>query len=106
MTDPPDAAALVATAVSTGPYGWQAIVRLALPHDAARRLIPPTTGMLVPDGEAVTVLRLGADDLGWVARYLVGLNCAFEVVEPQELVEELRTLGGRLLASPGTVTAG
>lgn len=102
VVDPPDAAALVAKAVSSGPYQWQAAVRLALPHDHARRLIPPTTGMLAADGEDATVLQLGADDLRWVAHYLVGLDCDFEVLEPPDLVDELRELGRRLQAWPAT----
>lgn len=102
VVDPPDAATLVAKAVSTGPYRWQAAVRLALPHDAAKRRVPPTTGLLAPDGEDATVLRLGADDLRWVAHYLVGLDCDFEVLEPPELVDELRALGRRLQDWPAS----
>lgn len=96
----PDAAALVATAITAAPYRWQAVVRLAVPVDDAAAWIPPTVGMLAPDGQS-TLLRLGAHDLNWLARYLVGLAIPFEVHEPPELRHALTALGERLTADYG-----
>lgn len=95
---PPDAAALVNEALTFGGYRWRASVRLALPYDEARRRVPPTFSQLEADGDE-TVLSMGADDLAWVARFVVGIGCEFEVLEPAELNAEVRRLGERLLAT-------
>lgn len=91
----PDAAALVATAITVAPYRWQATVRLHAPVEVVRWHIPPTVGAVAADDET-TVLRIGADDLAWLAHYLVGLHLPFEVVEPDELSGALAALGAEL----------
>jgi hypothetical protein len=47
------------------------------------------------DGDQA-LLRIGADDLDWIARYLAGSPFEFEVRHPPELRAELRALGRRL----------
>lgn len=96
FVDPPDAAALVAESVTTSVYRWHATIRLHLPLRDARRMVRPTTGQLTEGSDTVTVLRIGANDLAWLARFLVGLDCDLEVVEPSELVEAFRELGRKL----------
>lgn len=98
LVDPPDAAALVADALTFGPYRTRATVRLRLPYAEARRRVPAAFTQLEDDGET-SLLSIGADDLGWLARFIVGIGCAFEVLEPQELVEEIRSLGEQLVAT-------
>ena len=93
----PDAAALVAAAITLSPYRWQAAVRLAAPLDYAAALIPPTVGALEADSDG-TLLRIGANDLRWLAHYLVGLIVPFEVVTPPELRRALCDLCERLCA--------
>jgi predicted DNA-binding transcriptional regulator YafY len=102
--DPPDAAALVAASVTAAPYRWTARVRLHLSHDEAVHRVPPTVGRVEQDGATTSLLVLGADDLDWLARYLVGLTCGLEVLEPPELVDALRRLGDRL-SDTGPVVA-
>ncbi len=99
FTDPPDPVALVAEAVTVAAYTWSARVRLELPHADAARRVPPTVGQLEPESATTTLLRIGAHDLDWLARYLVGLVCGLEVLEPPELVDALRRLGHHLQAS-------
>jgi hypothetical protein len=53
-------------------------------------------GSVVPIGDEVSRLEIGADDLGWVARYLLNLPFEFEVEEPDELCAELASIGRRL----------
>lgn len=96
--DPPDAAALVAEGVTTAVYDLAASVRLHLPHHVAARLVAPTVGRLIEETESTTLLRIGADDLDWLARYLVGLTCRLEVLDPPQLVIAIRDLGRRLAA--------
>jgi predicted DNA-binding transcriptional regulator YafY len=99
--DAPDASGLVAEAITTSVYRWAATVRLRIPIVEARGLVPPTVGQLADDGAGATLLRIGADDLDWLARYLVGLTCRLEVIDPPELVAALRALGRRLAATSG-----
>lgn len=97
-----DAAALVARAITTVPYRWHATVRLQVPAERAAAYIPPTVGTVEADGEGA-LLHIGADELEWLSRYLVGLQVPFEVVEPPELRENLVDLG-RTLAGQASRT--
>jgi predicted DNA-binding transcriptional regulator YafY len=93
--DAPDAAGLVANGVAVGAYAKHAVVRLALGYDRARQLLPATVAVLEPDRDDTTLARIGGD-ADWIARFLAGLPCAFEVVEPDELRAELAAVARRL----------
>jgi len=103
LPDAPDPAALVAESVTTAVYRWAATVRLHLPDEAAVRRVPPTVGRLERESATTTLLRIGADDLDWLARYLVGLTCALEILEPPELVTAVQRLGEQLAAGGPTL---
>lgn len=94
--DAPDPAQLVAESVTTSVYAWTATIRLYLPLRRARHLVRPTVGQLTEESAGTTLLRMGANDLGWLARHLVGLDCHLEVVDPPELVDAMRELGRKL----------
>ena len=94
-TSEPDTAAMVLDGIAHAPYAWQAEVRLDAPIDEARLVIPPVIGNLEA-AEGGTVLRLGASDLEWMARYIAGLPFAATVIEPAELRAALRSLGRHL----------
>lgn len=87
--DPPDAAALVAEGLAVSSYRWQAKVLLKIKHEEAVRVVSPTVGIVTPT-RGGTLLRIGADDLPWIARYLSSLACRFTVLDPVELREALR----------------
>ena len=91
----PDAAAFVSEGLAVGVYQHQARVLLRVPHAEAVRIVLPTVGVLEPSGED-TVLRIGADDLEWIARYLAGLPCRFTVIEPEEMREAMAAHAARL----------
>lgn len=93
----PDAAAMVADALAVLPYQWQAEVRLPVEPAVARESIAPTVGAVEPDEGAGSRLRIGANELDWIARYLASLPFEVEVVDPPELRAALRQLGRRLL---------
>jgi predicted DNA-binding transcriptional regulator YafY len=95
----PDAAALVNQAVTVAPYRWQAEILLHADQAAAAQEVSPTIGTLepVPGEDATTLLRTGANDLDWIARYLASIDLAYEVREPPELRAALRALGRRLV---------
>lgn len=96
--DPPDAADLVGQAITSAPYRLQAVVRVEAPAAALRARIPPTVGVVRPDGDG-SLLLVGADDIAYLAGHLVGLDLPFEVLEPPELREHLRRVGHRVVAS-------
>jgi predicted DNA-binding transcriptional regulator YafY len=98
-SEEPDAVAMVNEAVTVAPYRWQAEVLLhATPEEAAAE-VSPLVGQLepVPGDATTTVLRTGANELEWIARYLASLDLDYEVREPPELRATLRALGRQLV---------
>ena len=96
LEDPPDAAAVVAEGVAISVYKIKARVFLKLPYEQARRVVSPTIGV-VERRRGGTLLRIGADDPGWIAGYLAGLDCAFRILDPPELKQAVADLGARLI---------
>lgn len=94
-TKEPDTAAMVAAGLAVLAHDWQAEVMLFTSLEEATKTISATVGTLEPV-TAGTLLRIGADDLDWIARYLAGLPFEYDVRHPDELRAELRTLGRRL----------
>jgi predicted DNA-binding transcriptional regulator YafY len=96
LTEPPDAAKFVASAISTAPYRYHARVRLhaALPVIAAQ--LPPTVGTLEAAGGDACLLTTGHDSLRALIYHLSQLDCDFTVLEPPELIEQLRAVATRL----------
>ena len=99
-TAEPDAARMVVDGLALGSYQWQAEVLLdaELPEAAAE--IPQTIGS-VESADGATLLRMGANDLDWIARYIAGLPFDAQVREPPELRAALRALGRRLQRAHG-----
>jgi predicted DNA-binding transcriptional regulator YafY len=94
--DPPDAAAFVANSVAAAPYRFLARVVVHAPaHEVADR-IPPTAGVVEAVDNDRCLLTTGADSVAFIAMHLALLGDPFTVLEPPELVEELRVLAERL----------
>ncbi len=91
----PDAAEMVADGMALQSYPWQARVILRASLETAQEHIARTVGSL-EEMEGLTLLRFGADDVDWMARYLVALPFDAEVLEPPELRAAMRALGQRL----------
>jgi predicted DNA-binding transcriptional regulator YafY len=85
--------------------GWKVHARISVAAPAAEVLarINPTVGVVEAVDEASCVLVTGADSLATIAVYIGMLGLDFRVTEPPELVEHLRVLGRRYLASVSTV---
>jgi predicted DNA-binding transcriptional regulator YafY len=100
MEDAPDAVELVARGIAVGAYPLQAVVRLHVPRERAVELLPPTVAVLEDDTDiahgGTTIARIGGD-ADWIARYLVGLDCEFDVLEPDDVIAEVRAIATRLL---------
>src|SRR3954447_15172156 len=94
-TAEPDTAAMVLDGIVNAPSTWQAAVLVHAPLASVRQEVASVVGTLEATADG-TVLRLGANDLGWMARYLAGLPFATTVLDPPELRAALRALGRRL----------
>jgi predicted DNA-binding transcriptional regulator YafY len=94
--DPPDAAAFVARSVSVAPYRYQARVLVRAPAEAVARVLPPTAALIEQADAGTCILTFGANDLDWMAMHLATLGSDFTVLEPPELIEQLRTLAASM----------
>lgn len=86
-----DLAAYVAKGVSTGAYAEQAVVRLLVPRAEAAQRLAPSDGILSAETDESCLLRTGASSLDVMVFHVLFLGIEFEVVEPVELVERIRT---------------
>ncbi|HEX2514969.1 MAG TPA: YafY family protein [Chloroflexota bacterium] len=95
--DPPadDLAAYVARGVSAAGWALRARVTLHAPAETVAERLWPGYGVLEAVDERTSVLDVGADTTHVLAALLGVLDVEFDVHEPPELVERLRTLAGR-----------
>ncbi|MFF3463504.1 helix-turn-helix transcriptional regulator [Streptomyces sp. NPDC001984] len=96
--EPPadDLAAYVSKGVSTRAYSDHGVVRLLVPlHEAVER-ISPSAGTLEPDGDDACLLHTGAHGLDVLVIHVMMMGFEFEVVEPSELTEAIRSARDRL----------
>ncbi|MDO0931936.1 YafY family protein [Streptomyces sp. DG2A-72] len=91
-----DLAAYVSQGVSTRAYASHAVVRLLVPLAEAAEQISPSAGVLEPDGENSCVLRTGAASLDVMVIHVMLMGFEFEVLEPMELTDTIRTARDRL----------
>ncbi|HSJ34838.1 MAG TPA: YafY family protein [Acidimicrobiia bacterium] len=101
----PDAAGFVAEGVAVHAYRIHAVVELDVPITTARKLVPPTVAVLEEDGDR-TLMRIGADEPDWLARYLAGLPCRFTVRAPDEVRHAVVELADQLRDYVGTAGSG
>jgi predicted DNA-binding transcriptional regulator YafY len=94
--DAPDPTDLVAHGVAVAAYPLQALVRLHTPLERATEWLPPTVAVLEASDDGTTIARIGGD-ADWIARYLAGLPCDFDILEPEEVRKELVALANALL---------
>jgi predicted DNA-binding transcriptional regulator YafY len=78
------------------PSRWLAEVLLQASLERIREAVPATFATL-EETPAGILLRAYDDDLQHTARFLVSLGCPFRVLQPPELVEEIRLLAKALL---------
>ncbi|MEV8095121.1 YafY family protein [Kitasatospora sp. NPDC085879] len=96
-----DAAAFVAARLAGPSRSYRAVATLHLPADEAARRLGPSAGTLEPLDEQRCRLHSRPDPLEWLAVRLITLGCEFEVHEPPELADHLRTLAGRAARAAG-----
>jgi predicted DNA-binding transcriptional regulator YafY len=64
VEDPPDAVELVSRGVAVSAYDLQVEVRLPLPAERARALVPPTVGVVEAESESTSLVRIRAPGPG------------------------------------------
>ena len=95
--DTPDAAALVSEGVAVRVFDIQARVRVSAPAHEASMWIGPTVGVVEHVDDSSCLVTIGGDP-DWIARYLVGLPVAFDVLEPPSVLDELRLIATQILS--------
>ncbi|MGY4719681.1 helix-turn-helix transcriptional regulator [Naumannella huperziae] len=95
--DHPDPLEWVRHSVAESPYPQQIRVILDCSAERGAALVPPRAGTITPIDDGHCELVLGRLDLGWEAMHLVALGVGFRVIDPPELVHELRRLAARML---------
>lgn len=101
-----DFAAYVSRSVSYAPYPHRAEIVLHASVRAAAERVPTAAGTLEAVDEQTCVLRTGASSLDMLSLYLAMFGFEFEVREPPELVERIRSLAERFTrATSGTPQA-
>ena len=91
-----DLAAYVSKGVSVRAYATHAVVRLLVPKAEAAQRISPSAGTLEAESDSSCILRTGAASLDVMVIHVMLMGVEFEVLEPVELVEAIRTSRDRL----------
>ncbi|MFE9444288.1 helix-turn-helix transcriptional regulator [Streptomyces sp. NPDC006602] len=94
-----DLAAYVSKGVSTRAYASHAVIRLLVPLEEAVERVSPSAGTLEASDEHSCILRTGAASLDVMVIHVMMLGFEFEVLEPAELTEAVRTARDRLARS-------
>src|SRR5690349_1979581 len=85
----------VLESLATVQWGWPIEVLLELPIEDARRRIAADMGTVERRQDGV-LFHTRADELEFMARYLVQIDCPFRVLHPPELREAVRKLARQL----------
>jgi predicted DNA-binding transcriptional regulator YafY len=96
-----NAGAYVERSITAAPSRYDARVLLRAPAEEVSERIPDYWGTVEPVSSKSCEFRTGDDDLRWLAVRIAMLPVDFEVIEPPELVEELRALASRLKRAAG-----
>ena len=96
--DTPDAAAQVTEGVAVRAFEMHATVRIHESPESAAMHIAPNVGVIAadPDDPGSCIVTIGGD-ADWIARYLIGLEVRFEVIDPPLVRDEIRAVARRLL---------
>jgi predicted DNA-binding transcriptional regulator YafY len=98
---PGGAAAFVAKGALDARNRWRARVVLHAPRAEVSARVPLTVGTLEAIDDETCELHTGADWLGSLAIYSAAIGVDFEVIEPPELIDELRSLADRFRRATG-----
>lgn len=94
----PDPVDLVQRGITVESWHYKATVIIHAPAVEAERFIAPTVGTVEPIDGSSSRLVIGADEMEWLARFLLSLPLRFDVEHPDALRDELAALGRDLVA--------
>lgn len=100
-----DAAAYVARAIASTLTRYQAVVKFNAPLRDLAGKVRPQDGQLEEIDAGTCLLRTGGDSLEWLAAWIGWFGIDFEIREPVELIDYVRTLAARLQHGAGNGTA-
>jgi predicted DNA-binding transcriptional regulator YafY len=102
--EPPteDVAGYVSRAISNAPYRYQAKVLLHVPVEVAAERVSPASGVLEARDADTCVLHVGGPSVADFPVYVAQIGFDFEILEPPELVEQVRVLAERFGRAAGT----
>jgi predicted DNA-binding transcriptional regulator YafY len=105
--EPPDGdvTAYLHRAIFNAPYPHQARVTFHASAEEVAQRVPPTFGWLEAVDEHRCVAHVGGARIDVIPVYLANVGIDFEVHEPPELIEQVRTLAG-LFTRAGDRSAG
>jgi predicted DNA-binding transcriptional regulator YafY len=92
----PDAASYIRRSISTSPYRYVARARYFTSESVVGQCFPPTSVTIEAEGADACVVTTGGDDPERIALYLAMPGCAFEVLDPPEVVEAVTSVADRL----------
>jgi predicted DNA-binding transcriptional regulator YafY len=85
------------SSLANTPTTWAVEVLLETTLDEAQQYVPPVIATLEQASDGV-MLRCSVGQLEWIAHFLSGLSFPFIVLQPTELLQELRKLSERIAA--------
>lgn len=92
----PDPVELVQRGITVDAWRHPSSIVLHCPAGLARRMISPTVGTVEAIDDQKCRLVIGADEMKWLAHFLLSLEVDFDVEEPDALRVELAAIGERL----------
>lgn len=98
----PNAAEYVRHAISAQPYRYVARVRFRAPAQLVMQHFSPTAATVEPDGESACLVTAGGDDPERMIVYFAAVGAEFEVLEPPEVRQAVRTVAQRLRRCGGS----
>jgi len=92
--EPPteDVAAYISRAISTAPYRYQGRVLLHVSAEVAAERVTPASGLLEARDADTCVLHVGGPSLASFPVHVAQIGFEFEILDPPELVDEVRRL--------------
>jgi predicted DNA-binding transcriptional regulator YafY len=98
-----DVAGYVARGIATAPLRYRATARVHASADVLAGYVWPDWGVIEPIDERTCLFHTGGQSLDTIVLLLGTLGVDFEVVEPPELVEHLRSTGERYLRAASAI---
>lgn len=101
--EPPtdDVAAYISRAISSAPYRYQGKVLLRVSAEVAAERVSPASGVIEARDADTCVLHVGGRSLEDFPVHVARIGFDFEVLEPPELVEQVRVLAERFGRAAG-----